>query len=210
MWKMNESVYYYLVLYIIISLFCLSKCKTNVVTKLIFENPCHTLVRWWCKGIYKILTIGGKKRRKKRRILTQLDSKRFSNNQGMWHTIKTCGIRSRYVTHDQDMWHTIKTCGIWSRHVAYDQNMWHTIKTCGIWSRHVTYDQDIWHTIKTCSIQSRYVAYDQDVFLCCPIMYLYILRSVLWCPLWFLHINDVRFVFTSSYLFNNISFCCCC
>ena len=136
----------------------------------IFENSCHALVRWWCKGIYKILTIGGKKRRKKRRILTQLDSKRFSNNQGMWHTIKTCGI----------------------------------------WSRHVTYDQDIWHTIKTCSIQSRYVAYDQDVFLCCPIMYLYILRSVLWCPLWFLHINDVRFVFTSSYLFNNISFCCCC
>ena len=39
-----------LLLYIIISLFCLSKCKTNVVTKLIFENSCHTLVRWWCKG----------------------------------------------------------------------------------------------------------------------------------------------------------------
>ena len=50
-----------LLLYIIISLFCLSKCKTNVVTKLIFENSCHTLVRWWCKGIYKILTIGKNK-----------------------------------------------------------------------------------------------------------------------------------------------------
>jgi hypothetical protein len=51
-----------LLLYIIISLFCLSKCKTNVVTKLIFENSCHTLVRWWCKGIYKILTIGKEKK----------------------------------------------------------------------------------------------------------------------------------------------------
>ena len=66
-----------LLLYIIISLFCLSKCKTNVVTKLIFENPCHTLVRWWCKGIYKILTIwgggGGKKKKKQSPlILTEL------------------------------------------------------------------------------------------------------------------------------------------
>ena len=51
-----------LLLYIIISVFCLSKCKTNVVTKLIFENSCHTLVRWLCKGIYKILTIGKKKK----------------------------------------------------------------------------------------------------------------------------------------------------
>jgi zinc finger SWIM domain-containing protein 3 len=53
-----------LLLYIIISLLCLSKCKTNVVTKLIFENSCHTLVRWWCKGIYKILTIGKKNKKK--------------------------------------------------------------------------------------------------------------------------------------------------
>jgi hypothetical protein len=53
-----------LLLYIIISLFCLSKCKTNVVTKLIFENSCHTLCRWWCKEIYKILTIGGGKKKK--------------------------------------------------------------------------------------------------------------------------------------------------
>ena len=53
-----------LLLYITISLFCLSKCKTNVVTKLVFENSCHTLVRWWCKGIYKILTIGIKRRKK--------------------------------------------------------------------------------------------------------------------------------------------------
>jgi hypothetical protein len=54
-----------LLLYIIISLFCLSKCNANVVTKLIFENPCHTLVRWWCKGIYKILTIGKKNKKQK-------------------------------------------------------------------------------------------------------------------------------------------------
>ena len=57
-----------LLLYIIISLFCLSKCKTNVFTKLIFENSCHTLVRWWCKGIYKILTIGKKIKNKKIKI----------------------------------------------------------------------------------------------------------------------------------------------
>ena len=36
------------------------------------------------------------------------------------------------------------------------------------------------------------------MFLCCPIMYLYVLSSVLWCPLRFPHKNDVRFVFTSS------------
>jgi hypothetical protein len=35
-------------------------------------------------------------------------------------------------------------------------------------------------------------------FLCCPIMCLYVLSSVLWCPLRFLHRNDVLFVFTSS------------
>ena len=34
--------------------------------------------------------------------------------------------------------------------------------------------------------------------LCCPIMCLYVLRSVLQCPLRYPHINDVRFVFTSS------------
>jgi hypothetical protein len=33
-------------------------------------------------------------------------------------------------------------------------------------------------------------------FLCCPIMCLYVLICVLWCP----HTNDVRFVFTSSCL----------
>jgi hypothetical protein len=36
-------------------------------------------------------------------------------------------------------------------------------------------------------------------FLCCPIMCLYVMSSVLWCPLWFPH-NDVQFVFTSSCL----------
>jgi hypothetical protein len=34
-------------------------------------------------------------------------------------------------------------------------------------------------------------------FLCCPIM---CLSSVLWCPLRFPHINNVRFIFTSSCL----------
>jgi hypothetical protein len=33
-------------------------------------------------------------------------------------------------------------------------------------------------------------------FLCCLIMRLYVLSSVLWRPLWFPHKNDVRFVFT--------------
>ena len=31
--------------------------------------------------------------------------------------------------------------------------------------------------------------------LCCPIMCLYVLCSVLWCPLWFPHKKDVRFFF---------------
>ena len=39
------------------------------------------------------------------------------------------------------------------------------------------------------------------VFLCCPIMCLYVLIYVLWCP----HTKDVRFVFTSSCL----SYLCC-
>ena len=38
-------------------------------------------------------------------------------------------------------------------------------------------------------------------FLCCLTMCLYILSSVLWYPLWFPHKNDVRFIFTSSCLF---------
>ena len=35
-------------------------------------------------------------------------------------------------------------------------------------------------------------------FLCCPIMCLYVLSSLLWCPLRFPHKNYVRFVFSSS------------
>ena len=35
-------------------------------------------------------------------------------------------------------------------------------------------------------------------FLCCPIVFLYALSSVLWSPLRFPHRNDFRFVFTSS------------
>ena len=41
-------------------------------------------------------------------------------------------------------------------------------------------------------------------FVCCPIMRLYVLRSVLWCPLRFQHKNYVRFVFTSSCLYEGI------
>jgi len=36
-------------------------------------------------------------------------------------------------------------------------------------------------------------------FLWCPIMCLYVMSSVLWCPLRFQHKNDVRFVFSSSW-----------
>ena len=35
-------------------------------------------------------------------------------------------------------------------------------------------------------------------FLCCPIMCLYVLSSVMWCPLRFLNAKDVQFIFTSS------------
>ena len=43
-------------------------------------------------------------------------------------------------------------------------------------------------------------------FLWCPIMFLYVLNSVLWCALRFLHRNDVRFVFTSSCLYDGPCF----
>jgi hypothetical protein len=50
-------------------------------------------------------------------------------------------------------------------------------------------------------------------FLCCLIMGLYVLSSVLWCPLGIPHKNDVRFVFTSSCLYNSACliyvFCVC-
>jgi hypothetical protein len=38
------------------------------------------------------------------------------------------------------------------------------------------------------------------VFVCCPIVCLYVLGSVLWCPLQFPDTNDVQFVFISSCL----------
>ena len=38
------------------------------------------------------------------------------------------------------------------------------------------------------------------VFMCCLIMYLYVLSSMLWCPLRFPHKHDVLSVFTSSCL----------
>jgi hypothetical protein len=41
-------------------------------------------------------------------------------------------------------------------------------------------------------------------FLCCPIMCLYVLCYVLCCLLRFPHRNDVRFVFTSSYLYRGL------
>ena len=37
-------------------------------------------------------------------------------------------------------------------------------------------------------------------FVCCPFMCLYVLSSVLWCPLQFPHINDAQFVFVPSCL----------
>ena len=41
--------------------------------------------------------------------------------------------------------------------------------------------------------------------LCCPIICLYVLSSVLWCPLRFLHKNYLWFVFTSSCLWDGSS-----
>ena len=38
-------------------------------------------------------------------------------------------------------------------------------------------------------------------FLCCLIMCLYVLSSVLWCSLWFPLINDVRFFISSGCLY---------
>ena len=47
-------------------------------------------------------------------------------------------------------------------------------------------------------------------YLCSPIMCLYVLSSVLWCPLRFPHKNDVRFVFTSSAVVCLIYVICVC
>jgi hypothetical protein len=38
------------------------------------------------------------------------------------------------------------------------------------------------------------------ICLCCPIMRLYYVSPVLWCPLRFPHTNDAWFVFTSNFL----------
>jgi hypothetical protein len=40
---------------------------------------------------------------------------------------------------------------------------------------------------------------DIEVFLCCPIIWLYVLSPVLWCPLRFPHKTDVRFVFILNF-----------
>jgi len=51
------------------------------------------------------------------------------------------------------------------------------------------------------------------IFLCCAIMCLYLLSSVLWCPLRLPHKNNVRFVFTTSCLYEGSCliyvFCVC-
>jgi hypothetical protein len=47
-------------------------------------------------------------------------------------------------------------------------------------------------------------------YLGSPIMCLYVLSSVLWCPLRFPHKNDVRFVFTSSAVVCLIYVICVC
>ena len=44
------------------------------------------------------------------------------------------------------------------------------------------------------------------LFLCCPIMCLYLLSSVLWCPLRFPHKNHVRFVLSPVVLRRGISY----
>ena len=41
------------------------------------------------------------------------------------------------------------------------------------------------------------------VFLCCPIVCHYVPSSVLWCPLRFPHENDVRFIFVSSFMWED-------
>ena len=41
-------------------------------------------------------------------------------------------------------------------------------------------------------------------FVCCPVERLCVLGSVLWCPLQFRHRKDVRFVFTSSCLYDGL------
>jgi len=50
------------------------------------------------------------------------------------------------------------------------------------------------------------------LYFCCHITYLDVLSSVLWCPLWFPHKNDVRFVFTPSCLYDSSCLLCtlCC
>ena len=46
-------------------------------------------------------------------------------------------------------------------------------------------------------------------FLCCAIMCLYVMSSLLWCPLRFPHKNDVWFVFASSCLFVCLNYLRC-
>jgi hypothetical protein len=42
--------------------------------------------------------------------------------------------------------------------------------------------------------------------LCCPIVCLYVMSSVLWCPLCDFRKNDVRFVFTSFFVGERMSY----
>ena len=56
---------------------------------------------------------------------------------------------------------------------------------------------DLWLIDRFCLTSVLLICLD---FSCCPIMCLYVLSSVLSCPLRFPHRNDVRFVFTSSCL----------
>jgi len=46
-------------------------------------------------------------------------------------------------------------------------------------------------------------------FLCCPIMCLYVLSFVLWCPLRFPHTNDVRFFYLQLFVCLTYVICIC-
>ena len=68
--------------------------------------------------------------------------------------------------------------------------------TAGVRSKNYLPFTSIWVQPRFLVVESVLLIYFS--FLCCPIMCLYVLSSVLWCPLRFPHKNNVRFVFTSS------------
>ena len=88
---------------------------------------------------------------------------------------------------------------------------------------HITFRLYIWVTRRRGLIRSRSYLHFMSIwvhphffgdvrfahfisFMCCPIstMRLYVLSSMLWCPLRVPHTNDVRFVFTPSCLYEGL------